>query len=152
LESIRNISEAICNGNLQAVLASLPLHRDAAGMAHAPVTLRLRLLFGDRLVFGPGKGELLARIADTGSIAAAGRAMGMSYKRAWALVEEMNAAFRVPLVRSVRGGAGGGGAALSEAGREVLAAYRAMLGAVDAAAAPEIDRIVGLLSDMSDGK
>lgn len=44
-----------------------------------PVTLRLRLLFGDRLVFGPGKGELLARIAETGTIAAAGRAMGMSY-------------------------------------------------------------------------
>ncbi len=121
-------------------------------MVDDPVTLRLRLLFGDRLVFGPGKGELLARIAETGSIAAAGRAMGMSYKRAWALVEEMNAAFRAPLVQSVRGGAGGGGAALSEDGREVLAAYRAMLAAVDAAAAPGVKRIAALLSDMSDGK
>lgn len=121
-------------------------------MVHDPVTLRLRLLFGDRLVFGPGKGELLARIAESGSIAAAGRAMGMSYKRAWALVEEMNAAFRAPLVLSVRGGVGGGGAVLSETGQEVLAAYRALLAAVDAAAAPEIARIAGMLPDMSDGK
>jgi molybdate transport system regulatory protein len=135
-----------------AVLARTGLGHDAEAMTDVPVTLRLRLVFGDRLVFGPGKGELLARIADTGSIAAAGRALGMSYKRAWALVEEMNAAFRVPLVRSVRGGAGGGGAALSDEGREVLAAYRAMLAAVDAAAAPELARIAALLSDMSGGK
>ena len=121
-------------------------------MADQPVTLRLRLLFGDQLVFGPGKGELLARIAETGSIAAAGRAMGMSYKRAWALVEEMNAAFRSPLVLSVRGGAGGGGAGLSEDGQAVLAAYRDMLAAVDTAAAPGVARIAGLLGDMSDGK
>jgi molybdate transport system regulatory protein len=116
------------------------------------ITLRLRLLFGDRLVFGPGKGELLARIAETGSIAAAGRAMGMSYKRAWALVEEMNAAFRAPLVVSARGGAGGGGASLTGEGREVLAAWQAMLGQVEAAAAPEVARIAGLLGDMSGGK
>lgn len=115
------------------------------------VTLRLRLLFGDRLVFGPGKGELLARIAETGSIAAAGRAMGMSYKRAWALVEEMNAAFRAPLVASARGGAGGGGASLTDEGREVLAAYQALLKAVETAAAPDIVRIAALI-DMSVGK
>ena len=116
------------------------------------VTLRLRLLFSDRLVFGPGKGELLARIAETGSIAAAGRSMGMSYKRAWALVEEMNAAFRLPLVTSARGGAGGGGASLTDTGRDVLAAWQAMLPTIEAAAAPEIARIAGLLNDMSDGK
>lgn len=121
-------------------------------MADPPVTLRLRLLFGDQLVFGPGKGELLSRIAETGSIAAAGRAMGMSYKRAWALVEEMNAAFRAPLVLSVRGGAGGGGAVLSEDGQAVLAAYREMLAAVDLAAAPGIAHIAALLGDMSGRK
>ncbi len=121
-------------------------------MVNDPVTLRLRLLFGDRLVFGPGKGELLARIEETGSIAAAGRAMGMSYRRAWALVEEMNAAFRTPLVLSVRGGSGGGGAALSEEGRAVLAAYRALLVAVDSAAAPGIATIASQLRDMSSGK
>ena len=116
------------------------------------VTLRLRLLFGDRLVFGPGKGELLARIVETGSIAAAGRAMGMSYKRAWALVEEMNAVFRAPLVVSARGGAGGGGASLTDAGREVLAAYQAILIRTREAADPDLVRIETLLRDMSDGK
>lgn len=114
-----------------------------------PVTLRLRLLFGDRLVFGPGKGELLARIAETGSIAAAGRAMGMSYRRAWALVEEMNATFRAPLVISARGGAGGGGASLTAEGQEVLSAYRAILQAVETATAPQVAQIAALLGDMS---
>lgn len=122
------------------------------GSMSDPVTLRLRLLFGDRLVFGPGKGELLARIAETGSIAAAGRAMGMSYKRAWALVEEMNAAFRAPLVTSARGGAGGGGATLTTEGQDVLAAYRSMLYAVETATAPDVARIAALLRDMADGK
>lgn len=121
------------------------------GRMSDPVTLRLRLLFGDRLVFGPGKGELLARIEESGSIAAAGRALGMSYKRAWALVEEMNAVFRAPLVISARGGAGGGGATLTAEGQEVLAAYRAMLAAVEAAAAPQVARMAALL-DMSDRK
>jgi molybdate transport system regulatory protein len=121
-------------------------------MAYHPITLRLRLLFGDRLVFGPGKAELLGQIDRTGSIAAAGRAMGMSYKRAWALVEEMNAAFRTPLVVSARGGAGGGGAGLTDAGREVMEAYQATLATAEAAAAPEIARIAALLRDMSGGK
>lgn len=118
----------------------------------ADATLRLRLLFGDRLVLGPGKAELLAGIGETGSIAAAGRAMGMSYKRAWSLVEEMNAAFRKPLVTSARGGAGGGGASLTEAGVEVLGAYRSLLAASVAAAAPDVARIAALLRDMSDRK
>jgi molybdate transport system regulatory protein len=121
-------------------------------MSDRPASLRLRLLFGDRLVLGPGKAELLARIRDTGSISAAGRAMGMSYKRAWGLVEEMNAAFRAPLVLSARGGSGGGGASLTAGGEAVLAAYRAMLARSEAAAAPEIEVIAGLLKDMSGGK
>ena len=118
----------------------------------AEATLRLRLLFGDRLVLGPGKAELLARIRDTGSISAAGRAMGMSYKRAWSLVEEMNAAFRMPLVTSARGGAGGGGANLTDAGDEVLLAYQSRLAASVAAAAPDVARIAALLRDMSGGR
>jgi molybdate transport system regulatory protein len=121
-------------------------------MTVPPASLRLRLLFGDRLVLGPGKAELLAGIADTGSIAAAGRAMGMSYKRAWSLVEEMNAAFREPLVTSARGGAGGGGAVLTEAGLAVLGAYRSMVAATDRACAGDIATVAALLADLSDGK
>lgn len=121
-------------------------------MGRPDITLRLRLVFGDRLVFGPGKAELLARIRATGSIAAAGRAMGMSYKRAWSLVEEMNAAFAGPLVASARGGAGGGGAALTDLGAEVLAAYEAMVARSLADNAGALAAIAARLRDMSGGK
>jgi molybdate transport system regulatory protein len=103
-------------------------------------TLKLRILFDDAM-FGPGKAELLERIRDTGSIAAAGRQMEMSYKRAWMLVEEMNAAFRQPLIARTRGGPGGGGAHLTEAGVEVLRLYRAIL---DSAMAASADKITAL--------
>lgn len=114
--------------------------------------LRLRLYFGDRLMFGPGKADLLQGIRDTGSIAAAGRAMAMSYKRAWSLVDEMNGAFREPLVTSVRGGARGGGARLTPAGEAVLAQYRALEAIVPEAGAGPIGGIRSLLRDISDGK
>ena len=96
-------------------------------MVQDTVTLRLRLLFGDRLVFGPGKGELLSRIAETGSIAAAGRAMGMSYRRAWLLIDELNTCFREPIVETAKGGKGGGGSAvLTPMGGQVMKRFRAM--------------------------
>ena len=87
---------------------------------------RLRLVFTSDDWMGPGKAELLERIDRTGSIAAAGREMGMSYKRAWQLVEAMNAMFRAPLVLSSRGGAKGGGAVVTEDGQAVLAEFRAL--------------------------
>ncbi|MBN8293134.1 LysR family transcriptional regulator [Rhodobacter sp. NTK016B] len=117
-----------------------------------PVRLRLRLLFGSDVMLGPGKADLLQQIAATGSISAAGRAMGMSYKRAWSLVEEMNSAFRAPLVLSVRGGASGGGASLSETGEAVLAHYRKVVAIAAAAAEDEIAAIRALLCDIPDGK
>lgn len=93
-------------------------------MSHPRLHLRLYLAPGVWL--GPGKAELMAQIAATGSISAAGRAMGMSYKRAWTLVEALNAIYTQPLVDAARGGASGGGAALSDKGAQVLAAYRAL--------------------------
>ena len=86
--------------------------------------LHLRVVLGGTVSMGPGKAELLAGIAETGSIAAAGRRMGMSYKRAWLLVEAMNTMFSGPLVDAAKGGAGGGGATLTPLGRRMLAAYR----------------------------
>ena len=106
--------------------------------------LRLRILF-DEAMLGPGKAELLARIAETGSIAAAGRQMGMSYKRAWMLVEEMNAAFRDPLVTSTRGGPGGGGAHLTQSGARVLGLYRSIVETAQAAAAANISALEAML-------
>ncbi len=88
--------------------------------------LRLRIQHGRRVAMGPGKADLLEGIRDTGSIAAAGRRMKMSYKRAWQLVEEMNLCFRGPLVEASTGGSGGGGARLSALGDDVLARYRAI--------------------------
>jgi molybdate transport system regulatory protein len=87
---------------------------------------RLRILLGSAIAMGPGKADLLDAIADTGSISAAARRMGMSYRRAWMLVDEMNHAFRAPLVVASAGGAKGGGAEVTPAGREALKRYRAM--------------------------
>jgi molybdate transport system regulatory protein len=89
-------------------------------------TLRIRLVNDGELVMGPGRADLLEQIQATGSIAAAGREMGMSYKRAWALVETMNALFRAPLVEAAKGGVGGGGARLTATGTQVLEAYRGL--------------------------
>ena len=88
--------------------------------------VRLRLQIAPGAAFGPGKADLLDGIRETGSIAAAGRRMRMSYKRAWQLVEELNRLFDTPLVTASKGGTGGGGAMLTKAGADVLARYRRM--------------------------
>ena len=106
-----------------------------------PPRLRLRLDFGALGAFGPGKADLLEGIAQTGSIAAAGRRMKMSSKRAWSLVETMNAMFDAPLVTSARGGARGGGAALTAEGEAVLTAYRQIEQISATMAAPQIARL-----------
>lgn len=115
-------------------------------------TLRLRIVFGQDAMLGPGKAELLERIDRTGSISAAGREMGMSYKRAWLLVGTMNTMFREPVVHSARGGSNGGGATLTPLGAEVLQLYRAVETTASAAGAEDIDRLHGLLADMATGK
>ena len=86
----------------------------------------LRVVLGEGAYIGPGRADLLEFIDSTGSISAAGKAMGMSYKRAWGLVQALNDGFGQPLVESSRGGAEQGGARLTEAGRFVLEHYRAM--------------------------
>lgn len=87
---------------------------------------RLRILLGESVAVGPGKADLLEAIGRSGSISAAGREMGMSYRRAWLLVETLNQSFVAPLVVSKRGGASGGGAELTAFGRDVLKRYREM--------------------------
>jgi molybdate transport system regulatory protein len=106
--------------------------------------LRLWLQFDEGARLGPGKADLLEHIGATGSISAAGRAMEMSYTRAWALVEQMNESFAEPLVRSARGGAKGGGAQLTPAGACVLAQYRALETVAAEAGAAQIDAITAL--------
>ncbi len=106
---------------------------------------RLRIVLEPDIAIGPGKAELLERLAEAGSIAAAGRAMGMSYKRAWLLVESMNRCFERPLVETSRGGAVRGGARLTDTGHEVLALYRRMEGLTEAAIAPDLAAMRALL-------
>ncbi len=100
-------------------------------MKRARIELKPRLVVGDSIAMGPSKADLLEHIAEAGSISAAAKKMQMSYKRAWQLVDSMNAAFKEPLVESVKGGAGGGGATLTKNGREILAHYRRMQAALD---------------------
>ena len=94
--------------------------------------------------FGPGKAELLAHIRDTGSISAAARSMGMSYRRAWTLLEAVNALTDVPAVETERGGASGGGAKLTPRGEALLAAYEQLRVALDATAAPTLRRLAAM--------
>jgi len=125
---------------------------DALSDANGRPSLRIRIVFGDDAMLGPGKADLLERIRETGSIAAAGRTMSMSYKRAWMLVEEMNGAFRDPLVASSRGGAKGGGARLTEAGETVLANYRKLEEIMAEAGAARIGILRSMLRDIPDQK
>lgn len=103
--------------------------------------LRIRVVLGADAMLGPGKAELLDLIGQTGSISASGRRMGMSYKRAWMLVETLNAMFSEPLVTSSRGGPGGGGAVLTEAGRAVLGLYRELERAAAVAGAAQLEAL-----------
>ena len=114
------------------------------------ISLMLRLKLPQGAVFGPGKARLLECIQTEGSISAAGRAMEMSYKRAWTLVEEMNATFTAPLVESNRGGASGGGARVTELGVRILALFRAI--EAQTLACDALAEIATLLSDVSDGE
>jgi len=99
--------------------------------------LSLRIdLPGGRI--GPGKIALLEAIAREGSISGAGRALGMSYRRAWALVEALNTLLGTDAVAAAPGGLGGGGAALTEAGRRLVEDYRAIERAAEDAAAPRL--------------
>jgi molybdate transport system regulatory protein len=108
----------------------------------AALSLRIDLPRGR---VGPGKIRLLEAIEREGSISAAGRALGMSYKRAWDLVDALNALIGAPVVETSAGGHRGGGATLTEAGRRLVADYRAIERAAQRAAAP---RLAALLQRM----
>jgi molybdate transport system regulatory protein len=102
--------------------------------------LTLRVL-GNRLpAMGPGKAELIERIAATGSISAAARAMGMSYRRAWQLVEALNKDYRERVVETAAGGARGGGARVTPFGARLVAEFREMEEKASAAIASDLRR------------
>lgn len=120
----------------------------AAGQARTEpaLDLRVRVWLGEDIAIGPGKADLLDAIAAEGSISAAARRLGMSYRRAWLLVETMNRAFATPLVRAQTGGPRGGGAEVTALGRDVLARYRALQQAVAEAAGTHYAALRSLLA------
>ncbi|WP_181702025.1 winged helix-turn-helix domain-containing protein [Chthonobacter albigriseus] len=97
---------------------------DGSDRREVRATPRIRIVFGDGMRIGPGKADLLEAIGRTGSISAAGRELGMSYRRAWLLVDSLNQMFTQPVVTANAGGAHGGGAGLTPFGADMLAAYR----------------------------
>ena len=109
------------------------------------VRLTVRVDFGAARALGPGKVRLLEAIGATGSISRAGRALGMSYRRAWLLVDDMNRSFRAAVVVTQGGGAKGGGAALTAFGRELIEKYRAIEARATAATKPQLAALEGAL-------
>jgi molybdate transport system regulatory protein len=108
---------------------------------------RWRVLHGEIIALGPGKVALLEEIGRAGTLTEAARHLGMSYTRAWQLVQTMNACFKEPLVEMGRGGTSRGHAGLTETGRAVLALYRRMESETLAAAEPIWQELRGLLGD-----
>ena len=107
--------------------------------------LTIRVDFGPFGSLGPGKIALMELISKHGSMAAAGKEMGMSYRRAWLLVDEINQMFREPLVEKHMGGSGGGGARLTKLGRDIVGRYRAIEGAAATATAADLRGLKGSL-------
>ena len=110
------------------------------------IRYRVRVVRGDDIAIGPGKVDLLEAIDAAGSITAAAKKLGMSYRRAWLLVDTMNRCFTEPLVVAESGGSRGGGARLTASGREVARRYRAMQAKAAAAAAADLEAITRLLA------
>jgi molybdate transport system regulatory protein len=107
--------------------------------------LTLRVLGKSAAAMGPGKAELIERIAQTGSISAAAREMGMSYRRAWQLVESLNRIFREPVITTATGGSRGGGARVTALGERLAALFRTMEQRASAAIAADLRRFEGHL-------
>lgn len=115
-------------------------------MAASKVQFRLRIYRDDAIAIGPGKIALLEAIAETGSISAAARQFGMSYRRAWVLVDEMNRALSKPAVSTAAGGSHGGGTTLTPTGADIVRHYRAIETTARTAAAHDIAALTRLLS------
>ncbi|NNF79334.1 MAG: LysR family transcriptional regulator [Rhizobiales bacterium] len=111
---------------------------------------RLRLVLGPDIAIGPGKVDLLEQVRETGSIAEAGRTLGMSYKRAWQLISTMNDAFKAPVVVTSRGGASKGGATLTEFGADLLKRYRRIQTETERAVHADLEHLTAELANGSD--
>lgn len=109
------------------------------------IQFRLRVVLGDDIAVGPGKVDLLEAIGETGSITGAAKALGMSYRRAWLLVDTMNRCFATPVVTAEAGGASGGRTRLTQTGAEVVRRYRRIEAGAAKAGADDLAALSRLL-------
>lgn len=115
-----------------------------------PLKVKAQVLVGRSIAIGPGKADLLAAVARTGSIAAAGRELGFSYRRTRDMIDTLNACWKVPLIVAARGGSHGGGARLTNAGVVLLDRYRALDAAIQRAAKAHSAALLDLLGPVDD--
>jgi molybdate transport system regulatory protein len=123
----------------------MPEAKSRKNAAKGTLRPQIRIMFRKAIAMGPGKADLLQAIGETGSISAAARRMKMSYRRAWLLVDTMNQCFKSPVVATLTGGKSGGGAAITEFGREVLERYREMEFKAAASVARELEKFSVLM-------
>jgi molybdate transport system regulatory protein len=107
--------------------------------------VRPRVYLGGQVSIGPGQVDLLQKIAESRSISAAGRALGIPYKRAWTLINVLNEGFARPVVETATGGKGGGGAVVTPLGQSILGRYAALEARINATAASELNALGDLL-------
>ena len=134
-------TQLIAEINSEARPSTLKIMKKTLKNTHQSVTktLSIRLNLGPNGIrIGPGKVSLLEQVGETGSIAAAGRTLNMSYRRAWLLIDSLNQAFVEPVVIRRSGGSGGGGAELTDLGREIISRYRCIERTADATASEDL--------------
>jgi molybdate transport system regulatory protein len=123
-----------------------PPQPDAASRSAPQLRFRVRVTDGDAIAIGPGKIALLEALERTGSITAAAKSLGMSYRRAWILLDEVNRSLREPAVESAKGGPAGGGSVLTGTGRELVLLYRRIEATAATACRADIRKLMSLLA------
>jgi molybdate transport system regulatory protein len=116
------------------------------GRKSTPSKPQIRIMFRKAIAMGPGKADLLKAIDASGSISAAARSLGMSYRRAWLLVDTMNQSFKSPVVETLTGGQKGGGARVTETGHEVLQRYLDMEAKAAASVKKDLNEFTRLMA------
>ncbi len=116
-----------------------------AAAARPEVRFRMRIRTGDTVAIGPGKVALLAAVQEHGSISAAARSLGMSYRRAWMLIDELNRSLKSPATESAQGGEHGGGCTLTSTGENIVRLYREVEEKANKACAAQITALTKLI-------
>ena len=134
-----------------SVVKPMSRARSNPGVAEQVVfKLRMRVMAGDVIAIGPGKIALLEALEEHASITAAAKALGMSYRRAWLLIDELNRSLHTPAVASATGGPNGGSSALTETGLQLIALYRGIESAAMQACQNDIKKLLKMMARTGD--